>query len=380
MLILNKILNYTKQLSFLCPLLIGLVLLFVALIPGLKTTSDSFLYRQGAEYLFENGFEGIFQQKVFLAKPVLFSLFLIPFVNKLYLLKIVHMVIYCTSFYLVNLLLRLYIEDHLYRWIYNLLFVLSTVIIMDHVFVWTEPLFLMLLLLYLLKLYQNFESISKWKLVALTVTGLSLCLLKHVGIFFVIFPAAMTWIYCMQKKEKPAILWLSSIQLVVPVFYFLIWHFLVWEYGGNPNRIDHFSGVDFIGNYQLISKAITSWFFIPVISKYVGCIFLPVMLTFLFLTIRLSTKRSIRWFLLASLVTVGIYLIILFTKGDMIFSDDDRYVSLIYPIIMLLLVGGVEKMTNLRPKIKPHLLILSGVFIVYNLVRVVKNVWFWSEL
>lgn len=374
------VLKNSKWLSFWVSMLMGQVFICLSLLPGLKTTSDSLLYLNGAEYLIENGLTGLFQQDVFLAKPLLYSFFLIPFANKLFLLKIVHCLLYGTTFYLANLLVKSLIKDTIFQWIFNLLLAFSVVIIMDHVFIWTEPLFLMLLMFYALQLHYNFESAGKLHLILLTITGLLICLLKHVGIFFVTIPALFTLINAVYTKKKSAIILLSVLHFIVPIVYFLVWQWMVWEFGGNHSRIDHFSGLDLISNYQLIANSITKWFVIPDIADYLGWLILPLLLAFILYSISLQKAQSIQWWAYSCMGTIMIYLIILFTKGDMIFSDDDRYVSVIYPIVMLLLVGGAEKITETRPKIKPHLIILSGVFIVYNLARVIKNTWFWSEM
>ncbi|MEL6557960.1 MAG: hypothetical protein AAFQ94_07240 [Bacteroidota bacterium] len=372
--------NNKKRLSFWVSMLIGQAFLWFSLVPGLKTTSDSLLYLKGAEYLIENGLTGIFQQEAFQAKPLLFSVFLIPFVNKLFLLKMLHSLLYGTTFYLANSLMKLLIKDTTFQWTFNLLMAFSVVVIMDHVFIWTEPLFLMSLLFYALQLYHNFESASKLHLILLTITGLLMCLLKHVGIFFVTIPALLALINAVYSKKKPAIILFSSLHFAAPIVYFLVWQWMVWELGGHHSRIDHFNGLDILGNYQLIASSIAKWFVIPVIADLVGWFILPLILAFMFYIVRLYSDQSIQWWAFSCLGMILIYLIILFTKGDMIFSDDDRYVSVIYPMMMLLLIVGLEKITESKPKIKPHLIILSGVIIVYNLARVAKNAWFWSEI
>lgn len=366
--------------SFWIPLLTGEALLFVAMYSGLKLTSDSFLYFEGAEFLKESALVNLFSQKAFLAKPLLYPLFLVPFIGRLSALAVLHHVLFGINYYLSDKVFSIFIKGELSKWVYSLLFATSTALIMVHVFVWTEPLFIMLILLYIVFQQRYFENARGSYLLILIFLGLLISSLRHAGIFFVSAPAFLVLIYIFRNKEHVSLKLLGLANFLLPIAYFLAWQWLVWSIGGNRERIDHFKEVDLIGNYQLISEAIAVWFVLPVISSFISWLIFPLLIAYIIYTIRFYDLRSARWTIFSFLGILAIYLMILFTKGDMIFSDNERYVSVIFPMILMLVISGGERLVNFFPKIKPHLYVISGVLILYNLIRVLKNVWFWSEL
>lgn len=366
--------------SFWIPLILGELLLFLALFSGLKMTSDSHLYFEGAEYLMRNGLYDMFSQNVFLAKPILYPLFLIPFIKSVNALVFVHHLLFGISFFLSNRIFSIFTKQIAYIWVYNLLFATSTALIMVHVFVWTEPLFIMFILLYIIFLQKHYAEAKYSSLIMLTFVGVLICTLRHVGVFFVVLPAFLILIQSLRNNESILLKVLSLISFLLPIIYFLVWQWFVWDIGGFHGRMNHFYAVDIISNYLLITEAIITWFVFPSFASYIGWLVFPLLISFVIYSFRLYVLSCMRWTVLSLLGIIGIYLLVLFTKGDMIFSDNERYVSVIFPVLFILLISGTEKITYAIPKIKPHLFVVSGVLILYNIIRVIKNVWFWSDL
>ncbi|MGB3466329.1 MAG: hypothetical protein WBA74_13710 [Cyclobacteriaceae bacterium] len=371
---------YRESFIFWIPLVVGTLLLLLVLPFGLKTTSDSFLYLEGAAYLKENGFINLFEQPAFLAKPILFSLLLIPFTETPDSFGWLQLVFFCFSYSLSHYFAAKYLQSVKYRLYYNLLFVTSTPLIMDHVFLWTEPVFICLLLVYAVLVYRSYQAVSTISTISLISVALLVCSLKHVGIFFILPTAGWMLVTALKQNKSPVTTAAAALHMLLPLLYFIGWQWAVWHIGGNQDRIDHFAGADVFGNSILLTEALTTWFAPRVLASYISWIVVPALFVFIFRMAGSYQQKAKSHTAIYLCSMCLLYFLVLVSKGDMIFSDDERYISVMFPFVTIFLLSGVERITKYRTKIKPLILSVGGVILLYNLIRVCRNVWFWSEI
>ncbi len=366
---------------FLFPLIFGELLLLIALQSGLKFTSDSHLYLTGADHIISHGFNDLFKQPVFLAKPILYPLLLALLGKNLVLLKTSHLLIYAISFYLFNSIVKKLIENKFNRLLVNLMFVLSAAILMDHAFVWTESFFMTLLLADFYLLIHFIEKKQVTTQILMLIIGVMMIGLRHVGIVFVmtISLGMMLSLQNIWKGRSFRVLAISH--GLIPLFLFGWWQYQVYHVGKNTERLAHFEGLSVLQNVSILSDGFSIWFMPAILPSSFRITFSVLLLILLFVLIgKYLWKTKMRPFYQIVAFTMMSYVGLLLTKGDMIFSDNERYLSLVYPFLMLFLFKIGEEVLNEKPKIKPHLLSASGVLLLYHLIRVVKNVWFWSGI
>jgi len=259
------------------------------------------------------------------------------------------------------------------------MYFLSTPLLMVHVFVWTEPPFLFLWMLYWYgskKLLANSDNLL-WAL--LIFNAILLVTLRHIGIFLT-FPVAV-WLLLTRKGHGKILL--PLVHLILPLSCFSWWQIKVYFQKNTLDRLDHFAQLDFIDNLGILSQAI-GWWFVPsplLNNKMVSVVFAVSL--FLFTSIML--RRILRQggpnsFLIGTGLSIFIYILVLLTKGDLIFSDNERYMAMIFPMFLLLMGKGFEALLGISVKIKPYLISIGGAVVLYQAIRVIKNAWFWSGL
>lgn len=213
-------------------------------------------------------------------------------------------------------------------------------LLMIGVFLWSELLFLLLLLLFVRSLEKNF--------VAAVILGFFLCLQRNAGIFFI--AGAALWYWDLRK---------SIILFVIGSSGVVAWN----VYAGIAGEYDYFAS--FFHNTSVIATEL-----MRVIAP-VPAVILPVVIGFLIYFLR----KDLLLVLMACYVA-GLVVIFRFEA-----YDADRYIAVIVPFFLISAFRAfeivVEKQTS---GVQKMLMIVVVCWLLYPFSRTVKNAVQWHNV
>jgi hypothetical protein len=232
-----------------------------------------------------------------------------------------------------------------------------------HQFLWSEPLFLLLVSLHfiILERYERTKKTIFWWL--LVVVAWLFCLQRSIGIVFVLGTAGA---YLWAGKGRNIAMWLY---LLMASSGFLVWLICVL-YVRLPTEVVATYGLqdDAWAGISMCTESLGRWFLPTQASAWGVWVVLAVILIF---KRRIFVFKDSVW---ASLgLSTGLYILVLcLKKSD--FSDTERFVAVLYPVFLL---GIFSTLPTQNTKIAVLCLCLLW---IYPTVRCVKNVVFWKEV
>lgn len=263
------------------------------------------------------------------------------------------------------------------RWLYQGSLAFGTPLLLIGNFVWSESLFLLLLTIiwYLLYQYYRHPSISYigWLIL---VTNL-LCLQRNAGIFF--FLMALTVI--LFKKQKRHIILYAALGGLG----FMAWNTYVYQISSGSHNVANqafFSGMakDYIAHIPIL----TAWFFpgkwgIPLFVIWGSA---AIGFTYHLYKRKKWEPLQIRIMVAICWICITYIAFIAAMWWELALWDIERYLSVIYPLVMLAAFIIWDKLYAEigYKKIKVFLVVLSMLWLCYPIVRTVKNVVFWHEV
>ncbi len=343
---------------------------------GMFTLYDSNLYLAACHHLQTQGFTDLFALGAFKAKPPLFTFFLYSINANTLILSIVHTLCLLGSVSAAFYLIEQLISERDVRILTKILVALGTPWILVHHMLLPEPLFILCWNFYLVFIYKAHRKKSqKWFFGAI-ITGVLMIGLRHIGIFLVVLPGA--WLYSQVRHTAQSKLALVS--AVVPILLFGVWQVLLYAHVHHFGRLDHISGVKIFDNAQQVIYGIARWF-APLYSDHLTNITAFTSVTILCAGVGFSLKNSLHTAFNRLLAFQTLIFIVLITlKGDLIFSDIERYLSLIYLPLLLVFCSGIKPLTRALSCPSYIATILAYVWLIYPMVRLAHNVAFWSGL
>ncbi len=336
--------------------LVALALLLFGIFPNIGLTYDSHLYLRLSENLTELGFA----QSSFGSKPPLYPILLWVLQNNLLLISIFNVACWTASMVLVHKLLIRKIKNDFYQISFAAIVLFSTPVFMVHNFVWTESVFMALVLgfLYLQVHRQSNPRINAGLSILLLV---GMVALKHLGIGLVLgFALVSFW---KEKSLRKALLYIPAI------LFFILWQLKSYSIRGDLSRLDHSTGLDLSQNLNWIGQTLIHWFEPVTVPGFASIGFCILTFSFLLYELRLE-KAEHRYFEVIPIVL----LLIVATKADLLQADMERYFALLYPFLFFLIFRELshQSWSNKIWTVIPVLF-----FVAYSVFRTIKNVWFW---
>lgn len=355
---------------------VSLLAVVVCLTNGLTHTYDSQLYLTGSKFIEQNGFENLFSCGTFNAKPPLYPLLVYLWGNNEVLISISHLAFHAISLFLAFLLINRLIATQPFQLFTKIVVGLSTPLIMVQDFLLPESVFMMLWVWQLFLLPILWHQPSRKMFSVLMFSSILMILLRHIGIVPVVISGLFTWVWFKNTSNKS----MAILNLILPVGIFAGWQMALYLHMGHIKRLDHFSGLDVTGNIQEVLLQFSRWFVpgtqILYIDIALSCIAIGAIIYLTGLTLFQSKGNKLFWRFCTILSGMFIGFIIL--KGDLIHSDIERYLSIVYFPIFLLIIAGLEHFNQLykvpQYLLRPALL----VWFIYPVVRLLKNVVLWS--
>ncbi|HET8860784.1 hypothetical protein [Marivirga sp.] len=350
------------------------ILFWIANFFGLGNTSDSMLYNEIAEEINSKSF---FLVEGFKIKPPVFPLIIsvigeqnMVWLNFLCLLGIQSFGVFWSR----------RITNRFLRHLFLIIVIFSTPHLLISSFLWTEPLFLFTLLLvfYFLDKFQHTTQLKF--LIPAIILIVILPFIRFAGVFLII-PLFVVQLATLKNKKIAFFSFLFLLSLIV------VWVCIFNE--GFIRRWDRFTYLFFSGklshlefNLYSYSKALSSWFF-PYVIEGVFSRLLSVMilLAVIYKASRLYfISRANVLFLAPLLFFVYYFLMMSIFKVE--YYAAERYLAIFYFLIMLNLFLQIDIYFKSIESVyfRRGVYFTIIIFAVYNLLRTLKNVYFWYDL
>jgi hypothetical protein len=309
----------------------------------------------------------------FVAWPPLFPVLLSFFDEPLLFLTFFNLALKIIIGVLLYLLSKQIINTRELRWIFLLVTGCGVHLTMISVFVWSELLFLTLLLASILIISQGHFGFWKWFIFVLL--GCLLCLQRHVGVLFIL-PLS---IFMLAKKEFGSLAKRAQISVV----YILcsLSGTIVWlHYAMGVSKEFSFNAYHFFEDVLYNAELVFS---------QLGKLFLfgPEMIMILTSIVVLITSVLVvrcdigsRRVMLLIVLMIGSYLTVIIFLGRHNKYDLDRLLSVIVPLVYLLIFSTMEKLQSRLPaRTARIMLVVLLIWSSYPLLRTWQNVQFWHR-
>jgi hypothetical protein len=347
---------------------------------GLNLTDDSLEYlRHASFYCHDEGMiKSTFDQMSYW--PPLFGL--IIYLWKLVMgipLELLQLAFMLTNFFLLVTIGKRFVDNPAGRLIWLAVSFLGVSLIMVHVFLWSEPVFIAILLSLILVMDNFFvHKKIKWFLAGMMFSFL-LCMQRNAGLFII---AALAF----------SILWYRPVKkwLLYSVILFLtgIASFLIWNLSISINLQDHhqflrhsyFSG--YFANTLDFMMVISAWFLPRLTGAYIRLIFILVIIIWVLWNDLSGMLHPGDYKPTVMLIVVCLFYIIGMSSIGRIDSwEAERYLSVIHPIFMLIFIKyAVKKVKSKQTAaFKWIAAFLIGIWISYSIARSGINVIHWHQ-
>jgi hypothetical protein len=343
---------------------------------GLGLTFDSNMYLEGARYLQSSELTWAFNHLIFQYKPPLYPLLLAVF--SLDSMRVVNTILLSLTLLSIAILFDAILKSRVYKTLGFLIVASFTPLIMVHVYLWTEPLFLFILFGSILLYVKYYESKDLTILIVLGVLSIFLSLIRHVGIFFILGYFLAILLDNSNKK------WKAFLYLVIGSSGFVIWNLLIMVGGfydriltfSAPIRSNSFVRLDNIflflngSSLWILPNNLPAWFRISVLIALIILLSIG-----LFKVIKRNPQSTLKGFV----IIIVTYYILMHLAFKLYISSEERYLVPIFPLFILVALSTIEV---LKEKIGVKFSIVKLIiflWLFYPVVRTVKNAMFWHD-
>jgi hypothetical protein len=357
-------------------LLISLLLHWYSYGSGLHLTDDSRHYLAAVESLKES-FSFIDKDgHAFLFWPPLFPLIL-TIVGVQGLIWLNYVLAVSIAFVSYRIARRI-IQHETIRIFYFIYVLLGVHILLISTFLWSELIFLFLMLLFIDQFQLSHES--KVSFYVAIIVGFLMCLQRNAGIFIV--TGVSFWIFLNEAQWKQKIVRATAFFLSVASGC-IGWNIYVWAFV--PHHHFTFSETPFQfawANTEAVAQAMLTTFF-PIPFLIIPALLIFVIALFLLLMSDLKNNSYLQQISLVSIVySLFLYLVVIINIGGfpVDFGEGDRFISVIVPFMGIIFFKAVEKVFDQQERtFKIVFLILIVCWMTYPLSRTIKNAILWHD-
>ena len=356
-------------------LLFALVCQFIATRCGIGMTNDSYLFLEGVPFFLGVGGKSMIEYSVFQAKPPLFSFFLsiVPIAQ----IHIIFLLIMAISLYLWAKIIDNLLRNAFWKAIAFLSIASFTPFLMVHVYLWTEPLFMLFLAASIWVLQILVKEVKLKNLALFIILGVLLMLTRHVGLYFVLgFSLAL--LYSREVNYKYALAYLGT-----GIIVFMLWNFL-FMHSGIESRIVTLKSPVSGGTWARLDNI---GFFLEAASKWILPNSLPYWLRMGVVITVIGGTSGYLWMLrkndfFFSVMSLVIIVATYYGLMHVAFRIDpfsaERYIMPIFPISVIIFFMVLEQVANLKHKYCRYLMLVSLLWLLYPAYRTAKNTEFWQ--
>ena len=333
---------------------------------GFNLTSDSIQYLSAAKSFHSDGIfigsDGTYNPYW----PPLFPVLLSFFENPLGALVWVNLVCKIFIGLMILFLAKTFLKNNFYRLVFLISSLVSVYMMMISVFVWTELLFMALILL---NVFFLLNVNNRNYFIGLIATGFLLCIQRNAGLFWI--GALSSWL--LLNRE-------NSIGLPKILLFFLVstsglWAWNIYNTWFIPANFVFYDRPFFDGfmNNLLLMAGSFAKMFAPISWVPLQFALALVGAGFIAYNLRPISKNVF-------LFIVIIYALAFTILGKLDEYEIDRYLSVIVPFVCLLALMTLEKIAENAPKLlRVALVVICLFWLSYQGVRTAKNVRMWHD-
>jgi hypothetical protein len=358
----------------------GSVLFWYGAWSGLNLTDDSQEYLKLASLFAAVKWGTIASSGQFSAWPPLFGFLIytcsiLPGLNPVF----IQFIIMVCNFFLLLIIGNRVLTDPVSRILWLAASYLGVSFIMIHVFLWSEPIFLAIQLSLIIAAGEYIVSNkTRWCFLSLLLVVL-LCLQRNAGLFTILAVSFVVFLFIPGRRGL-----ISSILLFLAgVITFTAWNLVIADSGLVAQWYSepvYFDG--FLLNIRDYLDIISAWF-IPRIFPVIFRILLLCVLSVWLVIIQKKyfLKRSEYGLSRLAGIIIIIYITGISSLGRIDPWEAERYLSVIYPLILLIMIKTVFENPGLMHNSFRRKMLISflGIWIIYNVARSSVNVINWNE-
>ena len=247
---------------------------------------------------------------------------------------------------------------------------LATPIIMNHHFIWSEPL-ANILILALFMLFRNQPFNTGSKIISILIISNILILTRHSGLFIV---TSLFVAHSINNFNQSTILKTLGL-LPLSISSSVAWH--IFKYDAFTYRASEFSAPGFLDkyyhNFSILVESIGNWFipqFMPTNIK----ILLVLIIILCIATLRFLNKIEFSKHHQTWMLAIFLFVLQLMSVFEIPY-DGEKYLSPIFPILFFILFTLADQFSKYK-----SVIIVSVIWSLYPVTRTLKNVQFWHTI
>jgi hypothetical protein len=340
---------------------------------GLIKTSDSYQYLSAAQSFKTNGNFLSPDGSYYTYWPPLFPVILSVFDSPESALIWIHVVAKVSIGLLIYFIANEFLEKNIFKVLFFVATLCSVQITMISVFVWSELIFLLLLLL---TVYCALKmKASQLHFIGLLVFSFLMCLQRNAGAFFI--PAIGLWIVLDTTSKNEERIVRSTAVCISGLAGLFLWNiYISYFIPSNFYFYRHEFFVDYALNFSTLSTLLIK-FFIPRSEIFATFLGLVLLLAVVVLTVKGNFHN--RHVQLVGLLIL-FYWMGLMSMARLDIYETDRYLSVILHFVYLLFFFLIEigfKRVNAARQLAMVVVLL--LWMIYPVSRAIKNTHIWNE-
>lgn len=250
--------------------------------------------------------------------------------------------------------------------------------LMIHSFLWSEPLFLLLLLIFLNEFYNYLQEQKKSTFIKLILLAFIFAIHRTPGIFFI--AGAGLSLCILLPKQKLFSFKKASVFTILASIGWGLWLFRNLSFKGTEyHPATEVIFQNFFINIYHYSNVVTAWFLPLNLNFWIRIVFLFLSI----LTFTIFFKKNIfklfqQKFIISLTLIFGTYTFALLSLENVGYHESERYYSLVYfPILLIFFLfwdSIFKQITVLKQKI---IVIALSLWLLYPIYRSIKNAQLW---
>lgn len=236
--------------------------------------------------------------------------------------------------------------------------------LINFMYLWTEPVFIVFVLL------LCYALLEKWSVTSVIVICVILFLTRKAGLFFFAAAAAT---YLLEGKRMNA-----ASTVAFGVFVFILWEWLEFTYGSTGYI---FAWIPKLQTYSRVYyvEAVTSWFLplqITLIFRVVAVALLVLSVLVFFSTQLFGALRQRQNVVLLTLASTYVLILVSF-RGISEYEDGERYLTVVFPFLLIFSINLLSRIWETSEKpLQFFICLVIGLWLTYISLRLV-HYFFW---
>jgi hypothetical protein len=319
--------------------------------------------------------------------PLILSLYKLTGISVVKFTGILHGIVYVLNLIISSRLLQSVLKSR-YIYVIALLYLLFSVpLLQSHIFIWSEGIFIFLLLLNLSVLVKYLETDRFIYFICLILLSMLMCLQRKTGLFFTVNFGIALMIFIKNKTFIKKSIY-AGLYIFLSLSPFLLWTLRRYEASGRVFELAYLQPDKIFSDMKDLTDVISSWVLPDEIAwsiRLMIFIIAAAMLLLYFWRSPIAFREVFDNMLIkVCFVSFAGYLVLLplvfiYVQGQKI---DNRVLSPAYIIILMFVFLLIDRIISLRSKVtmlKTGLLMIITLGLCYPVIRTIYHIKLWNS-